>query len=242
VVSFSLRECFFQRVTHSTSMRRLFAISLLAASLLAGRAGAQAEEAGAVLFRNVCSACHGVNGEGREDLKTPSIAALPTWYLTRQVQNFHQGKRGADPAKDPQGAMMAAIAKTLGPDQVAAVAKHVESLPLVPPKQREITGANVTAGRDMFYERCMECHRYNASGEVVFGSPPLVGRQGWYLLAQLQKFKQLHRGAAKGDEHGAKMTQMVNFLEDEQAMKDVVSFILTLNPPIQAGDLFEAAR
>jgi hypothetical protein len=29
----------------------------------------------------------------------------------------------------------------------------------------------------LFQERCMECPRYNASGEMAFGSPPLVGRQ-----------------------------------------------------------------
>jgi cytochrome c553 len=233
VVSFSVRECFFGKRKHYAPMRlrHFHCLFLIATSTLFAGVQARAEDPGAVLFANVCAACHGAKGEGREDLKTPSIAALPSWYLTRQVQNFHQGKRGANPANDPQGAMMAAIAKTLKPEQVNAVAKYVESLPLVPPAQREIAGAKVDAGRNMFYERCMECHRYNASGEVVFGSPPLIGRQGWYLISQLKKFKQLHRGAAKGDEHGAKM-----------AMKDVVSFILTLNPPAEGGALFEASR
>jgi cytochrome c553 len=87
----------------------------------------------------------------------------------------------------------------------------------------------------------MECHRYNASGEMAFGSPPLVGRQGWYLLAQLLKFKNLHRGAAKGDEKGAKMVQMATlFIEDEAAMKNVVSYILTLNPKLEEETLFKA--
>jgi cytochrome c553 len=196
------------------------------------------------LFQNVCAACHGIRGEGREDLKTPSIAALPSWYITRQVENFHAGRRGFDPAKDPQGATMAVIAKTLQPAQIAAVAAYIQSLALVPPKHREIAGADINEGRLTFYERCMDCHRYNASGELAFGSPPLVGRQGWYLLAQLKKFKELHRGTAKDDVNGAKMTQMVSYLENEQAMKDVIAYILTLNPPpaIAKDDVFDPSK
>lgn len=191
-----------------------------------------AAQEGATLFQNVCAQCHGARGEGREDLKTPSIAALPSWYVTTQLKNFHDGRRGGDTAVDPQGAMMAAIAKALKEPQIAALALHVEQLPLVPPKERGLEGADITAGQELFYERCMECHRYNASGEMAFGSPPLVGRQGWYLLAQLKKFKNLHRGAVKGDEKGAKMVEMATkFIDDEQAMRNVVGYILTLNPP-----------
>jgi len=192
---------------------------------------AHAADTGPVLFQNVCAQCHGLKGEGKDEVRSPSIASLPAWYVTTQLTNFHDGKRGGSATNDPQGAMMAAIAKSLTPAQISALAKHVESLPLVVPKERTVTGAEIEAGKELFRERCMECHRYNASGELAFGSPPLLGRQGWYLLAQLQKFKNLHRGAAKGDEKGAKMVQTATlFIDDEQAMKDVVGFILTLNP------------
>lgn len=201
--------------------------------LLLGLAAAvPAADEGGTLFQNVCAQCHGPQGEGKEDVKSPSIANLPVWYVTTQLKNFHDGRRGQDTAVDPQGAMMAAIAKALKPEQIEAVAAHVEKLPLVVPKELTVAGANVQAGQELFYERCMECHRYNASGEMAFGSPPLVGRQGWYLLAQLKKFKNLHRGAAKGDDKGAKMVQMATlFIDDEQTMKNLVGYILTLNPP-----------
>ena len=199
-----------------------------------------AADEGAVLFQNVCAQCHGPKGEGKEDVRAPSIANLPNWYLITQVTNFHDGKRGSDMKVDPQGALMASIAKALKPEQVEAVALHVEKLPLVIPAKRVIEGADVAAGQLLFYERCMECHRYNASGEMAFGSPPLVGRQDWYLLAQLMKFKNLHRGTAKGDEKGAKMVQMATlFIEDEAAMKNVVSYILTLNPTPEEETLFK---
>lgn len=196
---------------------------------------------GAVLFQNVCSQCHGTKGEGKVEVHAPSIANLPNWYVITQVTNFHDGKRGSDMKIDPQGALMASIAKALKPEQVQTVALYVEKLPLVIPAKRVIDGADVAAGQLLFYERCMECHRYNASGEMAFGSPPLVGRQDWYLLAQLMKFKNLHRGTAKGDEKGAKMVQMATlFIEDEAAMKNVVSYILTLNPMPEEETLFKA--
>lgn len=201
---------------------------------------ASAQEDGAALFNNVCAQCHGSKGEGKEEVKSPSIANLPIWYVTTQLSNFHDGKRGNDTAIDPQGAMMAAIAKALKPEQIKAVAAHVEKLPLVVPAKLEIEGADVTLGQELFYERCMECHRYNASGEMAFGSPPLVGRQSWYLMAQLMKFKNLHRGAAKGDEKGAKMVQMASlFIADEQTIKNVVGYILTLNPKPESAPLFK---
>jgi len=222
-----------------TGVRPILLITLAAAIALPVLA-----DEGAVLFRNVCAQCHGEKGEGKIEVRSPSIANEPVWYVTTQLTNFHDGKRGSDTTVDPQGAMMAAIAKSLKPEQIKAVAQYVESLPLVVPKEREIAGADVKRGQELFYERCMECHRYNASGEMAFGSPPLIGRQGWYLLDQLKKFKKLHRGAAKGDEKGAKMVQMATlFIEDEQAMKNVVGYILTLNPTLteEAGaELFKA--
>jgi cytochrome c553 len=58
-------------------------------------------------------------------------------------------------------------------------------------------------------------------------APPLTHASDWYLLAQLQKFKEGHRGLA-GDMEGATMRPQVAMLPDEQAMKDVVQYIATL--------------
>ena len=219
------------------SVRPILFITLAAAIVLPVLA-----DEGAVLFKNVCAQCHGEKGEGKIEVRSPSIANEPVWYVTTQLTNFHDGKRGSDTTVDPQGAMMAAIAKSLKHEQIKAVAQYVESLPSVVPKEREIAGADVKRGQELFYERCMECHRYNASGEMAFGSPPLIGRQGWYLLDQLKKFKKLHRGAAKGDEKGAKMVQMATlFIENEQEMKNLVGYILTLNPtPTEQAEIFKA--
>lgn len=192
---------------------------------------------GAVIFQTVCAQCHGAAGEGKEELKSPSIASMPNWYLNTQLTNFREGRRGHD-AADPSSFMMASIAKALQPEQIKAVIKHVEKMPLVVPtgKARDMAGTNLQEGMRLFQERCMECHRYNASGEMAFGSPPLIGRQGWYLAEQLRKFKTGKRGAVKNDVNGAKMVQMTTlFIEDDQILRDVVAYIMTLNPDVNAS-------
>ena len=49
------------------------------------------------VYAQVCAACHGVNGEGKEELHSPSITGLPTWYLEEQVKKFRSGARGFHP-------------------------------------------------------------------------------------------------------------------------------------------------
>lgn len=187
---------------------------------------------GKTIFQTVCAQCHGSAGEGKLEIKSPSIAGMPAWYVNTQFANLREGKRGHD-AADPQSFMMAAVAKALQPEQIKAVVAHVEQMPMKVPvgKDREIANASAEDGMRLFQERCMECHRYNASGEMTFGSPPLIGRQGWYLEEQLRKFKTGKRGAMKNDVNGAKMVQITNFfVEDDQMIRDVVAYIMTLNP------------
>jgi cytochrome c553 len=184
---------------------------------------------GAKLFEQTCAVCHGLKGEGKDELRTPSIAHQPAYYILNQLASFRENRRGTDPT-DPQGIMMAAIAKALQPGQLQSVATHVESMPLVIPATLTLEGADVKEGKYLFEMRCMECHRFNGSGELAFGSPPLYGLQGWYLTAQLIKFKSGHRGAIKGDVNGAKMVFTSSFIENDQMLKDLVGYILSLNP------------
>lgn len=215
---------------------------LAAAALHAAEPTPAPPPQGAIVFQNVCAQCHGVKGEGKVELKTPSIAGLPAWYARTQLANFREGRRGHE-AADPQAFMMAAIAKALSPEHIAAVTDHVEKMPLVIPtaKEREMPGTDIAEGARLYYERCMECHRYNASGEMTFGSPPLYGLQAWYLEDQLRKFKTGKRGTVKNDLNGAKMVQMTTlFIEDDQMLRNLVAYLMTLNPE-PAPPLVESA-
>ena len=50
----------------------------------------------------------------------------------------------------------------------------------------------------------------------------------WYLVKQLHKYKTGVRGRNPGDVAGARMWPISLTLADEQAMKDVVAYIMTL--------------
>ena len=70
--------------------------------------------AGAALYAT-CSACHGANGAGNQDLGAPRIGGIDDWYLATQLRKFKRGVRGAD-SKDFDGHLMRPMALTLADD------------------------------------------------------------------------------------------------------------------------------
>lgn len=178
----------------------------------------------AVTFGNVCAACHGLRGEGNFYLRTPSIAGLPAWYVSGQLDKFRSDLRGADPA-DPDGQRMHAIARGLDGAQIVTLASTIAAMPRHP--TQDTLGGDALRGRSLYEERCMACHRYNGSGELAFKAAPLTGLQDWYLVAQLQKFRAGIRGRSHSDEDGAKMHQVASDLEDTD-FRDVVAHIAHL--------------
>ena len=196
-------------------------------------------ELGPILYRNFCTQCHGAQGEGNGLLQAPSIAGLPAWYVRAQVLNFKEGRRGTD-SSQPHAMLMASIAKVLTSEHIEAVADTVARLKPVPPAtEKKPSAATLAQGRLLYEERCMECHRYNGTGEIVFGSAPLLGLQEWYLSGQLRKFKNGQRGTVITDTNGAKMVAAAQHIESEQALLAVVAYILTLNG---SGSPFDTAR
>jgi cytochrome c553 len=201
----------------------LSAIFLMAPMLSAGDAPATTAQ---IIFQNLCATCHGTKGEGKAEVKSPSIANLPAWYVEHQLENFRTDRRGAHP-EDAEGQLMRAMAKVLSKEQTSAIAALVEKLPRVKPSPT--INIDVARGKEVFADRCMECHRFNGEGEIVFGAAPLVGLQDWYLAAQLRKFKKGVRGAAKDDVNGQKMVQATaNFVEDEEMVQSLAAWLVQL--------------
>ncbi len=175
-------------------------------------------------FATVCSVCHGAQGEGNLTLRSPSIAGLPAWYVHMQLDKFRTDQRGTH-QNDVQGQQMHVIALSLTPAMKDAAASSVEQLPRFPTTNS--LGGNSAKGEDLFKSSCIDCHRYNASGELAFRSAPLTGLQDWYLVAQLIKFREGIRGKIPGDEDGAKMHLQTGAMTDEQ-FRDVVAYIADL--------------
>ena len=121
---------------------------------------------------------------------------------------------------------MRATSKALDAGTSRAVAEYIASLPRVFPKQTIIVATD--AGRELYAERCMECHRYNGGGEFAFGSPPLMGLQDWYLKSELLKFKTGQRGVMKGDVNGQKMAFASGFIEDEETLQSLVAYLVSM--------------
>jgi len=76
----------------------------------------------------VCSACHGMNGEGNPAQNAPKLAGQHDWYIVKQLQAFKSGTRGKGPG-DAFGMLMAPMAMTLVDDPaIENVAAHIATL------------------------------------------------------------------------------------------------------------------
>jgi cytochrome c553 len=173
-----------------------------------------AATAGTGVYAQVCAACHGVNGEGKEELHSPSITGLPTWYLEEQVKKFRSGSRGFHPGDLP-GQQMRAISLALTDAQIAEAAATVASMQ-ARPTEAPPPGFDLETARYRYANECMECHRYNGKGEIVFHSAPLISLNRSYLRRQLFNFRAGKRGATEGDLYGAKMVENMKSLTDAE--------------------------
>ncbi len=113
-----------------------------------------------------CVSCHGADAQGSEALGAPSLLYQDSAYLTRQLQNYRDGKRGG-PGGPPLAPAMAAMAQPLSDDQITAVVGHIASLR---PERPELEQYEVTLSKDeglaafadiyavATHPRCMNCH------------------------------------------------------------------------------------
>jgi len=217
-----------------TGSKRLAALLLVLAAAAAGPARAGDAARGKQLYQ-LCNQCHGERGEGNQLALAPAIAGLPEWYVLNQLKGFRAGYRGQH-FDDIPGMRMRPMARTLRSDaDVEAVATFVASLPAVKP-ETTLQGGDAARGQAL-YAPCIACHGVDGAGNQALGSPPIHQENDWYLLTQLQHFKAGVRGTRPGDTNGALMRPMSMTLADEQAMKDVIAYIVTLSKaPQQAGN------
>jgi cytochrome c553 len=191
-----------------------------------------AKSRGAVLFQ-LCAKCHGVEGYGNKDLGAPQIAGMPEWYVTKQLGAFASGGRGKHPLDDG-GNRMRPMARTLRPendyyktnDDYKVVAEYVASLT---PKTPEHTVEGKAEKGKTYYAVCSACHGPNGAGNQALNAPPLRTTNDWYLVHQLSNFKNHIRPSDTSlYPGGVVMWPMAATLPDEQAMKDVITYVQSL--------------
>jgi cytochrome c553 len=75
-----------------------------------------------------CTACHGPDGAGNEQVKAPPLNHASDWYLVAQLKKFKDGIRGGS-GMDIEGAQMMPMAKTLADEQAMKdVVAHIATL------------------------------------------------------------------------------------------------------------------
>ncbi len=190
------------------------------------RALAEDGALGKELFE-LCAQCHGPEGAGDPRYLAPAIAGLQQWYVQRQLEKFRSGVRGAHP-EDVAGLRMYPMALALKSDEnLRAVAAYVASLPAERPEPL-LEGGDAARGEPL-YAVCASCHGVDGSGEEALGGPSLQHSSDWYLLRQLHNFRSGIRGGNPQDVQGVLMRPFAMVLADEQAMKDVIAYIMALN-------------
>ena len=181
----------------------------------------------------VCSACHGAQGEGNQQLNAPKLAGLDAWYVRRQLLHYQTGVRGFaqqdenGQPRDPFGQQMAPMSQVVAdPATRENVLAYIETLPNTPAPVT-LSGGDVERGRALYFT-CSTCHGTEGQGRWGTNAPRLAGMSDWYLQRQLQNFKAGIRGGHPDDIYGDQMNLVANVLVGETAIPDVVAYINTL--------------
>jgi len=110
-------------------------------------------------------------------------------------------------------------------DQIEAAVQFVGSLKSHAPTAT--VSADVDKGREL-YGTCAGCHGTTGEGMPDLKAPALAARTDWYLVTQLNNFRQGLRGTDAADIYGSQMRAVASTLPDDKAITDVVAYINTL--------------
>lgn len=184
-----------------------------------------------------CVACHGPQGEGQQATHAPRLAGLDTDYLKRQLRNFRVGARGEHEG-DLYGRQMRPMALSIqGPQAIENIVAYIQTLPVEPSRSTIVGDAR---RGEALYRTCSNCHGADGQGRPGFKAPRLAGMNDWYLLRQLQNFKQGVRGRHPQDDYGNQMVDMAQILVNEAFQRDVVAYINSLGEKEQAPESLAA--
>ena len=171
-----------------------------------------------------CSTCHGVQLMGNHMVNAPRLSGFDAWYVEQQLAAFKKEWRG-DHMEDIFGMEMQPMAAALSDKQIKAVARYVNKTRSAPPAST-IAG-NIDNGRRL-YESCSACHGASGEGIEALNSPALTTTNDWYLVTQLQQYKNGSRGSHAADRYGSQMRAAAELLTDDDAIIDVVTYIASL--------------
>jgi cytochrome c553 len=175
-----------------------------------------------------CQVCHGARGEGNAELHAPAVAGQHPGYLQRQIANFRDGRRGADPL-DTYGAMMRAQALATDARDLEQATAEFAAMPANPVKSG---GGDAARGRTRYETDCAACHGLRGEGYPQLGTPGLRILDANYIAAQIEAFRRGWRGAGVNDgprdQHGEWMRAVAATVTDARDPADIQAYLATL--------------
>lgn len=165
---------------------------LVGTAVLAAIPQAFADDAAAIV-KNVCSKCHGPDGNGDSAL-FPRIGGQQKAYIVRQLKQFRSRARNDAHAR----AYMWGITKPLSDEQIEELANYLSTRN--PPKPILADNPDqVARGKDIYNRgipdrevpACRECH--GAEGEGIGEIPRLASQHRYYIYHQIEDFRGLLR-------------------------------------------------
>ncbi len=135
----------------------------------------------------LCANCHMENGWGKPDGSFPVIAGQHRNVLIKQLADIRSKNRDNPtmyPFTDP--------ASIGGSQGIADVTAYIASMPPTPsPGQGNAKALKL--GKNIFTQRCVQCHGISADGDNEAFFPRLKGQHYAYLLRQLQWIRDGYR-------------------------------------------------
>ena len=161
-----------------------------AAALLCALGAAASAQAGADEGRakaQVCSACHGADGNAVV-AGTPSLAGQPRQFIVQALFMYREGTR--------KNAVMSPLAQSLSNADLNDLAAWFSSQKMAAPKKQTDAARAEKARAITEQNNCIACHAANLGGQQHI--PRLAGQDQAYLLEQLKGFKASTRADLDG--------------------------------------------
>lgn len=173
---------------------------------------------GKTLAQQVCSNCHGIDGNSTSP-NFPKLAGQQEAYFIAQLKDFRSHGR-----YDPEGfEYMWGISRSLTDEQIKGLAAYfAQQTPTPnPPGNTQ----RLSTGKDIFEKgipsqnvpACAVCHGAQGQGNATF--PRIADQHADYIIKQLQVFQRTEQRP-----EGAVMKQITHSLTDEE-MQTVAAYL-----------------
>jgi cytochrome c553 len=187
-------------------------------------------ERGGSLYHWHCTTCHGKEGWGSTDGRTPVLAGQHYQYLVKQIADL---RRGQD--RENAAFHIVALRALRGNQAIANVAAYVSGME---PNRHPRVGAGeqLRLGGKLYDWLCRGCHQDSGEGYAIFFIPSISSQHYDYLLQQLDDFATGHRVNAP-----LEVLDLAVMLSEEQRAA-VADYVSRLGPPETMGGAVDSSR